>query len=95
MSERRRNHVCGCDRRAMLRGLGATGLTLALGAGCSTVEGEAAPGPDRGIIADIMQAGQEMAVAAPDAGPSGGPTGLPPIDLSAPKSTQTATFALG
>lgn len=83
-----------CDRRALLRGMGAAGL-LMLGR-CSTSGAKAPEGVDRGLVA------ADGGVAAADAGTPlvdtsfvGSDGGLPPIDLVAPTVIQTATFALG
>lgn len=80
-----------CDRRALLRGLGAAGL-LMLGR-CTTPGGQRT---DRGVVA------ADQGVVTADKGPPlvdtsflGADGGLPPIDLVAPTVTQTATFALG
>ena len=80
----------------MIWGLGAAGLTLALGQGCSATE-SATKG-----LADSASAGGDLGNKAPDlAAPradlsfSGADGGFPPIDKIAPKVTQTATFALG
>ena len=83
-----------CDRRALLRGLGAAGL-LMLGR-CTTSGARSPEGVDRGLV------GADGGVVAADKGSplvdtsfTGADGGLPPIDLAAPTVTQTATFALG
>ncbi len=83
-------------RRTLLRGLGAAGLSLVIGRGCTT-KGEAAPtGVDRGhVFRDTGASGVDRSRPPADTGLSGADSGLPPIDLAAPKVTQTATFALG
>jgi hypothetical protein len=89
-----RSYDC-CERRALLRGLGAAGLIL-LGR-CSTPPGVRRPdlgvaaAADEGIVAADMDEGPPPV----DASFVGTDGGLPPIDLAAPTVTQTATFALG
>jgi hypothetical protein len=77
------------DRRDLLRGLGAAGLALVVGPGCTTAGGPGSGSVDRGLP------GPDRGLAAADADFVGGDGGLPPIDRAAPAVTRTATFALG
>lgn len=79
-------------RRDVIRGLGAAGIVWLAGPGCSLSSGKSPPGntsldagasgPDGAAARDLVASGDAF-------------VGLPPIDLKAPKVTQTATFALG
>ena len=82
-----------CQRRTLLRGLGAAGLLL-LGRCVTSESGERRP--DRSVTApDEGLAVPDLPPAPPDTRFVGADGGLPPIDLAAPTETQTATFALG
>jgi hypothetical protein len=92
MSRRLSEEPSCCERRALLRGLGAAGLLL-LGR-CATESGERRP--DRSVTApDEGLAVPDQPPPPPDSRFVGADGGLPPIDLAAPTVTQTATFALG
>ena len=82
-----------CERRSLLRGLGAAGLLL-LGR-CTTAGGQRPEGVDRGIVAPDGGASAETGSPVVDTSFTGADGGLPSIDLAAPTVTQTATFALG
>jgi hypothetical protein len=83
-----------CDRRSMLRGLGAAGL-LMLGR-CSTSGAKGPAGVDRGLAtADGGVGAADNGAPLVDMSFTGADGGLPPIDLAAPTVIQTATFALG
>ena len=81
------------DRRSLLYGLGAAGLSLVAG-GCTTAGSAVRADPDIGA-ADAGPAAADRTLPPMDKGFIGADGGLPPIDLEAPGVTQTATFALG
>jgi hypothetical protein len=83
-----------CERRSVLRGLGAAGLLL-LGR-CSTSGAKPPEGVDRGFVAeDGGFVAADTGAALVDTSFVGSDGGLPSIDLVAPTVVQTATFALG